>query len=188
MARISGLERKQAPWHLRWFYGAMRKMFGKDLTPAKLQMRVPGLVLGRHRHGSRSRPQTASLPALYSIGKSTHRGAHRLSLLNDINSAVGRKAGLSDEKLRVVHCDDMTPFNDTERLVIELADAMAETPSNVSDDLYARLRNQFSEEQLLQLGGQIAFENYRARWNRLFNVESDNNLYTPHTDQSRESR
>src|SRR5439155_16164338 len=34
----------------------------------------------------------------------------------------------------------MTPFNDTERLVIELADAMAETPSNVSDDLYARLR------------------------------------------------
>ena len=44
MARIYGLERKQAPWHLRWFYGAMRKMFGKDLTPAKLQMRVPGLV------------------------------------------------------------------------------------------------------------------------------------------------
>jgi len=100
---------------------------------------------------------------------------------------VGRKAGLSEEKLRAVLGDDMSLFNDTERLVIELADAMAETPSNVSDDLYARLRNQFSEEQLLQLGGQIAFENYRARFNRIFNVESDN-LYTPHTDQSRESR
>ena len=46
MARISGLERKQAPWHLRWFYGAMRKMFGKDLTPAMMQMRVLGLVWG----------------------------------------------------------------------------------------------------------------------------------------------
>ena len=45
---------------------------------------------------------------------------------------------------------------------------------NVSDELYARLRNQFSEEQLMQLGAQIAFENYRARWNRLFNVESGN--------------
>jgi alkylhydroperoxidase family enzyme len=86
---------------------------------------------------------------------------------------VGRKAGLSDEKLSAVLGDDMTPFNDTERLVIELADALADTPSNVSDDLYGRLRNQFSEEQLMQLGGQIAFENYRARWNRLFNVESD---------------
>jgi alkylhydroperoxidase family enzyme len=97
---------------------------------------------------------------------------------------VGRKAGLSDEKLRAVRGDDMTAFNDIERLVIELAEALTETPANVSDDLYARLRNQFSDEQLMQLEGQIAFENYRARWNRLFNVESDN-LYTPQTEQSR---
>ena len=87
---------------------------------------------------------------------------------------MGRKAGLSDEKLRAVPGDDLTPFNDTERLVIELADAITNTPANVSDDLYARLRNQFSEEQLMQLGAQIAFENYRARWNRIFDVESDN--------------
>jgi len=38
---------------------------------------------------------------------------------------VGRKAGLSDEKLGAVRGDDITPLNDTERLVIELADAMA---------------------------------------------------------------
>ena len=35
MARLDGLEKRQAPWHLRWFYSVMRKMFGKDLTPAK---------------------------------------------------------------------------------------------------------------------------------------------------------
>lgn len=46
MARIVGLEKNQAPWHLRWFYGVMRKMFGKDLTPAKIQMRRPGIVWG----------------------------------------------------------------------------------------------------------------------------------------------
>jgi hypothetical protein len=46
MTRAFGLEKKQAPWHLRWFYGVMRKMFGKDLTPVKLQMRVPGIVWG----------------------------------------------------------------------------------------------------------------------------------------------
>jgi alkylhydroperoxidase family enzyme len=87
---------------------------------------------------------------------------------------VGRKAGLSDEKLSAVRDNDKTPFNDVERLVIELADAMTDTPANISDDLYARLRNQFSEEQLMQLGAQIAFENYRARWNRIFNVGCDN--------------
>lgn len=96
----------------------------------------------------------------------------------DINSAVGRKAGLSDEKLRAVVENDLSVFSDVERLVIELADEMANTPSNVSDGLYARLREKFSEEQLLQLGGQIAFENYRARLNRIFDVGSDE-LYDP---------
>ena len=83
--------------------------------------------------------------------------------------------------------DDRSFFNETERLVIALADAMSDTPANISDDLYARLRNHFSEQQLMQLGAQIAFENYRARWNRIFNVESDN-LYTPQPNKSEESQ
>jgi len=74
--------------------------------------------------------------------------------------------------------NDLTVFNDKELLAIELADAMADTPANVSEDLYARLRNLFSEEQLLELGAHIAFENYRARLNRVFDVESDE-LYSP---------
>lgn len=91
---------------------------------------------------------------------------------------MGRKAGLSDEKLQALNGTDFSVFNDKERLVIELADAMAETPANVSEDLYSRLREQFSEEQLLELGAQLAFENFRARYNRVFDVESDE-LYRP---------
>lgn len=46
MARIAPIEQKDAPWHLRWFYRVMRKMFGKELTPAKVQMRLPGMMWG----------------------------------------------------------------------------------------------------------------------------------------------
>ena len=91
---------------------------------------------------------------------------------------MGRKAGLTDEKLLALSGNDLAVFTDKERLVIELADAMADTPANVSADLYTHLRNEFSEEQLLELGAQIAFENYRARLNRIFDVESDE-LFTP---------
>jgi len=91
---------------------------------------------------------------------------------------VGRKAGLSDEKLLAVRGDDLRIFNDTERLIIDLADAMVTAPSNISDELYARLRNQFSEEQLMELSAQIAFENFRARLNRVFDMGSDG-LYKP---------
>jgi alkylhydroperoxidase family enzyme len=101
----------------------------------------------------------------------------------DINSAVGRKAGLTDEKLLAVVKNDLSVFSEVEKLVIELADAMANTPSNISDELYARLGEKFSEEQLLQLGGQIAFENYRARLNRVFDVGSDQ-LFDPRSSAS----
>jgi alkylhydroperoxidase family enzyme len=87
---------------------------------------------------------------------------------------------LTDQKLLALTGNELSAFNATERLVIELADAMADTPSNISDDLYSRLREKFSEEQLLQLGAQIAFENYRARLNRIFDVGSDQ-LYHPGT-------
>ena len=85
---------------------------------------------------------------------------------------------MSDEKLLAVVKNDLSVFSNDEKLVIELADEMANTPSNVSDELYARLRAKFSEEQLMQLGGQIAFENFRARLNRVFDVGSDE-LYQP---------
>jgi len=96
----------------------------------------------------------------------------------DINSAVGRKAGLSDDKLAAVLGSDLSVFSEVERLVIELADTMVGAPVNISDELYARLRQQFSEEQLLELAAKIAFENYRARGNRVFDVGSDE-LYKP---------
>ena len=105
----------------------------------------------------------------------------------DINSAVGRKAGLSDEKLLALTGNDLSVFTDVERLLIELADALAAAPANVSDDLYARLRRQFSEEQLLELGAQIAFENFRSRLNRVFDVESDE-LYKPGITESPTAR
>jgi len=57
-----------------------------------------------------------------------------------------------------------------------MADAIAETPSNVSDELYAELRRHFSEEQLIELAASAAQENFRARYNRVFDVES-NGLY-----------
>jgi hypothetical protein len=44
MARMSPIERRQVPWHLRWFFRATRKMFGKELTPARIQARVPRVV------------------------------------------------------------------------------------------------------------------------------------------------
>jgi alkylhydroperoxidase family enzyme len=54
-----------------------------------------------------------------------------------------------------------------------MADAMADTPSNVNEGLYEELRRHFSEDQLIELAATAALENYRARYNRVFDVGSD---------------
>ena len=41
MARIRGIEEKKAPLLIRVVMGKVRKMMGKDLTPMKIQARVP---------------------------------------------------------------------------------------------------------------------------------------------------
>ena len=73
MTRISGVEKSEAPWHLRWFYGVIRKMFGKDFTPVKIQMRLPGLVWAASRWKRDSAAKGLSRCATFSLEKSARR-------------------------------------------------------------------------------------------------------------------
>jgi len=50
---------------------------------------------------------------------------------------------------------------------------MTRTPESVDDSLFAALRREFSEEQLMELATAIAWENHRARFNRVFGVEAE---------------
>jgi len=64
-------------------------------------------------------------------------------------------------------------FAPAETALLRMADSMADTPSKVSDDLYAELRRYFAEEQLIELAATASLENFRARYNRVFDVGSD---------------
>jgi alkylhydroperoxidase family enzyme len=64
-------------------------------------------------------------------------------------------------------------FRETERLVLRLAVAMTRTPASMDDELFTALRREFSEPQLVELATAIAWENYRARFNRVFGVTSE---------------
>ena len=63
-------------------------------------------------------------------------------------------------------------FSPAERAAFEFAEGLTHTPADVSDEVYAEASRHFSEEQLVELAATIAMENYRARLNRAFLVES----------------
>jgi alkylhydroperoxidase family enzyme len=81
--------------------------------------------------------------------------------------------GLSDEEVTAIREGHVEGFAAPDLALLRMADAMADTPSNVSDELYAELRKHFSEEELMELAANAALENYRARSNRVFDVGSD---------------
>ena len=81
--------------------------------------------------------------------------------------------GLSDGEIAAIREGHIEGFAAPELALLRMADALADTPSNVSDELYAELRRHFSEEQLIELAATAAFENFRARSNRVFDVGSD---------------
>jgi alkylhydroperoxidase family enzyme len=67
---------------------------------------------------------------------------------------------------------DSDAFSDVEKTVLEYAEAMTRTPVEVSAELFARLRAALSEEQIVELSAEIAWENWRARFNHALGVES----------------
>ena len=69
--------------------------------------------------------------------------------------------------------EDSANFDEDEKLVLRLAVALTRTPSDVPDDLFAALRNRFSERELVEVSAAISRENYRARFNRTFAVEAE---------------
>jgi len=87
---------------------------------------------------------------------------------------VGRKAGITEGQLRDLAAFETSPhFDETEKLVLRLAVELTRTPAKVPDELYAALRVRFSEAALVELNAAICWENYRARFNRTFEIEPE---------------
>jgi 4-carboxymuconolactone decarboxylase len=63
-------------------------------------------------------------------------------------------------------------FTELEKLVLRYTVAMTQTPVEVPDELFAGLRRHFDPRQMVELTSAIAWENYRARFDHAFGIES----------------
>jgi len=63
-------------------------------------------------------------------------------------------------------------YTDLERLVLEYAEAMTETPPAVTDDLVARLREHLDDARVVELTSLVALENMRSRTNAALGLTS----------------
>jgi alkylhydroperoxidase family enzyme len=93
----------------------------------------------------------------------------------DINSAVGRDAGIRDDQLEdIAVFETSRHFDLREKAVVRYAEGVSRTPAEVSDSTFEQLEIFFTTAQIVELTAALALENFRARFNCALKVQSDN--------------
>jgi AhpD family alkylhydroperoxidase len=180
MSRIEGVREEKAKLPMSLIYRLVRheiaKMTGQrgrltgDIPIRALRPRML-LGWGVLEKAVTSRPRVDKrLRALAALKSAVMQGCE---MCQDIGSHEARAAGIGEEHLLDLYrYRDSEHFNETERLVLDLAVGMTVTPVQVSDELFAALREHFDDGQLVELANLIALENFRSRFNATFGVGS----------------
>ena len=83
------------------------------------------------------------------------------------------QAGASDDKIRQVPTwRESSLFSPVERDALEYAERMTITGEKVTEELFARLRDHFSEAQIVELTAVVALENFRSKFNPTLGIEA----------------
>jgi 4-carboxymuconolactone decarboxylase len=90
----------------------------------------------------------------------------------DLGSQICRNSGLSDEELLALpNYRSSALFTEREKLALDYTVGVMRTPVDVSDDLFARMREYFTEAQLVELTAHMTVVNL-DRFNASFGIGS----------------
>jgi uncharacterized peroxidase-related enzyme len=79
---------------------------------------------------------------------------------------AAHRAGIDDAKLdAVIDYRSSALYNDAERAALEFAEAAASQPNAVTDELMARLKQHWSDEQIVEFAGAVSLNGFLNRWN-----------------------
>ncbi len=179
MTRIEGVSAREAGPFVKLAYFFTRRgiaqLTGREtermIEPLKMYAHVPGLLRG---YGALEQ----ATARLYRLDERLKNLAElkAATLTNceyciDLGSQIARRSGLSDKQLLALPSYRTSAlFTDLEKLVLDYAVGMSRTPVEVSDTLFARLREHFDDAQLVELTHVIALENMRGRFNLALGV------------------
>ena len=87
---------------------------------------------------------------------------------------MSRQSGISEERiLALPEFRTSALYSAKEKALLKYAEEMTKTPVTVSDELFARLREEFNDDQIIELTASIAYENFRARFYHALDIGSD---------------
>ena len=180
MARIQGVPREQAGPVVKLVYRFMRKgtkkMTGREpargsgIEPVEIWARQPKMMSGMGKFQGAVRKGNSVDERLKNLVEL--KGAQMIGceFCVDLGSQICRNSGFSDEELLALpRYRESELFTEREKLALDYAVGVMRTPVDVTDELFARMKEHFTDEQLVEITALLTVVNL-DRFNAAFGV------------------
>ena len=182
MARIQGVPQEQASPIVKLVYRFMRtgmkKMTGREaahgsgIEPVEIWAHHPKMMSGMGKfQGAVRKGKTVDERLKYLVEL---KGAQMIGceFCVDLGSQICRNSGFSDDELLALpRYRQSDLFTEREKLALDYTVAVMRTPVEVTDDMFARMKEHFSDEQLVEITALLTVVNL-DRFNAAFGIGS----------------
>jgi AhpD family alkylhydroperoxidase len=180
MARIQGASKSEVGPMVRLVYRLgprmMKKLTGRapqtgtGLEPMEIWAHQPKMLFGMGKFNQAVRKGRSVDERLRNLVEL--KGAQMIGCeyCVDLGSQICRNSGLSDaELLALARYRQSDVFSDREKLALDYTVAVMRTPVEVTDALFARMKEHFSDEQLVEITALLTLVNV-DRFNAAFGI------------------
>jgi alkylhydroperoxidase family enzyme len=182
MARIQGVPQEQAGPIVRLVYRFMRKgmknmtgreaAHGSGIEPVEIWAHQPKMMSGMGKFQQAVRKGNSVDERLKYLVEL--KGAQMIGceFCVDLGSQICRNSGFSDEELLAIPRHRQSDlFTEREKLALDYTVAVMRTPVEVTDEMFARMKEHFTHEQLVEITALLTVVNL-DRFNAAFGIGS----------------
>jgi AhpD family alkylhydroperoxidase len=155
-------------------YAIARRRFGHVLGPLQMAAHNPPIFKGYTMYELLLERADSMDPRLENLAAQRAATMTGCPFCIDYGEGHLPQLGVTAKQLRDVPTwRESDAFSEDERLVLEYAEQISDTPVAVGNELFDRLRERFDEAAIVELTAAIAFENYRGRFNQAVGLGSE---------------
>jgi 4-carboxymuconolactone decarboxylase len=182
MARIDGVPRSKAGPIVKLTYRfgprMMRKLTGRDprtgngLEPIEVWAHQPKMMMGMGRFNQAVRKGKTVEDRIKNLVEL--KGAQMIGceFCVDLGSQICRNSGFSDDELLAMpRYQSSGLFTTRERVALDYTVAVMRTPVEVTDELFTRMKEHFTDKQIVEITGLLTLVNL-DRFNAAFGIGS----------------